>query len=120
MDSGTIFTETPQFIITKEYDSPVKIEDLVEVFIVIFRIDLPKHELTNNEDEDLKKSCRYLFFTDLERALKQYKYYGPRGAVLSRVFTDKEDIIETAQKSNFTIIPEDGEEAPIEEKELIV
>jgi len=61
---------------------------------------------------------RYLFFTDLERAFKQYKYYGPRGAVLSRIFTDNELLAEIAKKSNFTIEVEvEEEEKKEEEKE---
>jgi len=119
MECNKIFTDKPQFNITKEYTNAVKIEDLTEIFIVVYRVDLPNYELSQNEEEDLKKSCRYVFFTDLERALKQYKYYGPNGAVLSRIFTDNDELIAVAQKSNFTFIPEDeNEEAPTEEKTI--
>jgi hypothetical protein len=117
MDIDTIFTEKPLFIITKQYDA-VKIEDLTEVFAVIFKVELPNYEQVPDEDENTKKSARYLFFTDLEKAFKQFKYYGPRRAILQRIFTDKEELIETAEKSNFTIVPDDDENSvPNEEKD---
>ena len=71
MDVDTIFTEKPLFIITKQYDA-VKIEDLTEVFAVVYKVELPNYEQVPNEDENTKKSARYLFFTDLEKAFNNY------------------------------------------------
>ena len=39
--------------------------------------------------------------------MKQYKFYGPRGAVLSRVFTDNDELISLADKSNHIVIPDE-------------
>jgi hypothetical protein len=110
MNIDTIFTEKPFFDITKEYATSPTMEDLTEIFCVVFREELPNWKEQVDEDENLKASMRYLFFTDLERAFKQYKYYGPRGAVLSRIFTDNELLAEIAKKSNFTIEVEEEKE----------
>jgi len=109
MDIDTILTEKPLFKLVKEYEENPKIEDLTEIFVVVIREDLPNWKLTNNEDEDLKESMRYFFFTSLEKAFKQYKYFGPRGSVLSRIITDDEELIALAEKSNRIIIPDDEE-----------
>jgi len=117
MDIDTIFTEKPHFNIVKEYEKPVTMDDLTEVFAVIYRVDLPNHMLKGSEEDMLKDSMRYLFFTDFERAFKQYKFYGPRRAVLSRMFTDNDELIELAKKSNFTIeVEEEEKEKVIEDK----
>ena len=118
MDIDTIFTEKPHFNIVKEYEKPVTIEDLTEVFAVIYRVDLPNYMLKGSEEDMLKDSMRYLFFTEFERAFKQYKFYGPRRAVISRMFTDNDELIELAKKSNFTIEVEE-EEKPEEEEKVI-
>lgn len=117
MNIDTIFTETPHFVIVKEYETSPKIEDLTEIFSVVYTIDLPNWKQKADKDENLKESMRYLFFTDLEKAIKQYKYYGPKGAVLSRIITDNDELIELAQKSNFELIMEEEEEEEKKEEE---
>jgi len=110
MEIDTMFTEKPLFIIVKDYENNnPKIEDLTEVFSVTYRVQLPNYKEVPDATENLKNSLRYNFFTDLEKAFKQYKYYGPRGAVIARIFTDKDELIELAQKSNFEVIPDDDE-----------
>jgi hypothetical protein len=120
MDIDTIFTETPHFVLVKEYETNPKIEDLTEVFSVVYRVDLPNWKQTGDKDGDLKQSMRYLFFTSLEKAIKQYKYYGPRGAVLTRIITDNDELIELAEKSNFEVIvsDEEKEEEKVEETKM--
>jgi hypothetical protein len=117
MDIGTINTETPHYIIVKEYETAPKMEDLTEIFIVIYVVDLPNWKRQGGEEQILKDSMRYLFFTDLERAFKQYKYFGPKGAYLQRAFTDNDELIELAEQSNFTINEEEETE---EKKEEVV
>ena len=115
MDIGTINTETPHYIIVKEYETAPKMEDLTEIFIVIYVVDLPNWKRQGGEEQILKDSMRYLFFTDLERAFKQYKYFGPKGAYLQRAFTDNDELIELAEQSNFTINEEEETEDKKEE-----
>jgi hypothetical protein len=117
MEIETVFTETPHFVLVKEYETSPKIEDLTEVFSVVYRVDLPNWKHTGDKDDDLKQSMRYLFFTSLDKAFKQYKYYGPRGAVLSRIITDNDELIQLAEKSNFEVIVSDEEKE--EEKEEV-
>jgi len=112
MDINTIVTETPHYILVKEYETAPTMEDLTEIFIIIYVVDLPNWKKKGNEDDILKDSMRYLFFTDLEKAFKQYKYYGPKRAFLQRAFTDNDELIELAEQSNFTI----NEEEEIEYK----
>jgi len=114
--TNTISTENPYFILVKEYETNPKIEDLKEIFIVIYVVDLPNWKRQGNEDQILKDSMRYLFFTDLERAMKQYKYFGPKGAFLQRAFTDNDELIELAEQSNFTIEEEEETIEKIEDK----
>ena len=116
MDINTIVTETPHYILVKEYETAPKMEDLTEIFIVIYVVDLPNWKKQGSEDDILKDSMRYLFFTDLERAFKQYKYYGPRRAFLQRAFTDNDELIELAEQSNFTIKEEEETEEKNEDK----
>jgi len=108
MEVDTVFTEKPYFKLTKEYpEGQLKIEDLTEVFVVAFRVKLPNYEEGPNEEENLKKSLNYYFFDSFEKAWKQYKYCGPRGGVLSRIFTDDEELINISKKSNDIVIPEE-------------
>jgi hypothetical protein len=136
MDIDTIITEKPYFKLTKEYpEGQLKIEDLTEVLMVTIKVKLANYEESGTEDEILQKSMRHFFFTDFEKAWKQYKFWGPRGAVLLRMFTDDEELINIAKKSNDivydysslekeedeenkpeTIINEAPVEQPIEEK----
>ena len=116
---NTIATETPYFILVKEYETNPKIEDLTEIFMVIYVVDLPNWKKQGNEDQVLKDSMRYLFFTDLERAFKQYKYFGPKGAFLQRAFTDNDELIELAEQSNFTIKIDEENEAKVEEEKSV-
>lgn len=116
MEIETMFTDTPYFLIVNEYETQPKMEDLTEIFVVTYRVKLPNWQEKPDPEENLKASLRYVFLTDLDRAIKQYKYYGPRGATLARMFTDKEDIIEIAEKSNFRIIEEEEEKEEEKEK----
>ena len=113
---NTISTEKPYFILVKEYETNPKIEDLKEISMVIYVIDLPNWKRQGDEDQVLKDSMRYLFFTDLEKAMKQYKYLGPKGAFLQRAFTDNDELIELAEQSNFTIEEEEETGDKIEDK----
>lgn len=122
MDINTIVTETPYYILVKEYETAPKMEDLTEIFIVIYVVNLPNWKKQGNEEQVLKDSMRYLFFDDLEKAFKQYKYFGPKGAFLQRAFTDNDELIELAEKSNFRIIEEEeteNEEKPKEQSDTL-
>jgi len=110
MDITTILMDTPVFKLVKVYEENPKIEDLAEIFVVVYTVDLPNWQQKVDKDENLKESMRYLFFNNLERAFKQYKFYGPKGAVISRIMTDDDELIALAEKSNFTIIEEDEKE----------
>jgi hypothetical protein len=107
MDINTILTDTPIFKLVKEYETNPSIDELTEIFVVVYRVDLPNWQQKVDKDENLKESMRYLFFNNLEKAIKQYKYYGPKGAVLSRMITDDDELIELAERSNFTLIEEE-------------
>jgi hypothetical protein len=113
MEIDTVFTEKPHFKLVKEYpEGTLKIEDLTEVFMVVIRIKLANYEESGTEDEIIQKSMRYFFFTSFDKAWKQYKFWGPRGAVLTRMFTDDDELILLAKRSNDIVIevPEDKEE----------
>jgi len=118
MSAEFCYTDSPEYILHKEYTEKPDVEKLHEIFIVVYRIDLPAWETQNQEDE-----IRYIFFKSLEKAMRRWKLFGPRGSMLKRVFTDSDELNEMALKTeNIVVVPEEEEEAPKEEekKELVV
>lgn len=107
MSAECCFTDVPEYILKKEYDGKPDIDSLHELFVIIYKVD--------NIDKDLKKSSRYVFIKSIERAMKQWKLFGPRGALLHRIFTDDEDINKLAldNENKNTIIETDSLETII-------
>jgi hypothetical protein len=88
MSAECCFTDDPEYILKKEYDGKPNIDDLHEVFVIVYKVDTVTKEF--------KKSARFVFIKSLEKAMKQWKIFGPRGALLHRIFTDDDDINELA------------------------
>jgi hypothetical protein len=119
MSAEFCYTDDPEYILHKEYTEKPDIEKLYEVFIVVYTVETPSWQTKNPEDE-----VRYIFFKTLEKAMRRWKLFGPRGSMLKRVFTDSDELNEMALKTENIVVvdvPEE-EEAPKEEekKELVV
>ena len=97
MSAELCFTEQPEYILTKEYEEKPDIDKLFEIFVVIYKLDLPKWKIKSDE---LKESVRYIFFTKLEKAFKRFKLFGPSYAMLQRLFTDNEELYQLALKND--------------------
>jgi hypothetical protein len=99
-------------MLVKEYETKPNVDDLIEVFAVIYVLDLPKWEVKNETD-----GVEYVFFTSLEKAFKRFKVEGPRKSILKRILTDNEELVELARRNDNVEIPEDdGEEVEIPEQ----
>jgi len=104
--------EDPYYMLVKEYETKPNVDDLIEVFAVIYVLDLPKWEVKNETD-----GVEYVFFTSLEKAFKRFKVEGPRKSILKRILTDNEELVELARRNDNVEIPEDdGEEVEIPEQ----
>jgi hypothetical protein len=111
MAAKDCYTENPEFILKKEYTEKPDIEQLHEVFIVIYKKELPKWQV---KEDELKESSRFIFFTKLEKAYKRFKMFGPNYAMLQRIFTDDEELYKLATQ-NDNIVVEDIEDSSDEE-----
>jgi hypothetical protein len=87
--------EKPEYVLTKEYTDKPNDDDLTEMFIVVYKIDLANWEKEKEED-----CLRYIFFCDLEKAFKRFKLFGPGRAMLKRIFTDNEELIKLGRASD--------------------
>ena len=103
MAAKDCYTEKPEFILKKTYTEKPDIEQLHEIFIVIYKKEVPKWQVKQDE---LKESARYIFFTKLEKAYKRFKMFGPNYAMLQRIFTDDDELYELATR-NDNIVVED-------------
>jgi hypothetical protein len=113
MSAEFCYTDNPEYILHKEYTEKPDVEKLYEVFIVVYTVEVPAWESKSPEDE-----VRYIFFKSLEKAMRRWKLFGPRGSMLKRVFTDSDELNEMALKTeNIVVAPEEEEEAPKEEEE---
>lgn len=88
-------TENPEYVITKEYEGKPSDDDLTEMFIVVYKLDLANWEKQKEED-----CLRYIFFCNLEKAFKRFKLFGPGRAMLKRIFTDNEELIKLGKASD--------------------
>lgn len=112
MSNDLCQVEDPYYMLVKEYETKPNIDDLIEVFAVIYVLDLPKWEVKNETD-----GVEYVFFTSLEKAFKRFKVEGPRKSILKRIYTDNEELVELARRNDNVEIPEDdGEEVEIPEQ----
>jgi hypothetical protein len=102
-------TEDPHYILIKEYADKPNIDDLQEMFVVVYVMDLPNWQIKEETD-----GVEYVFFTSLDKAFKRFKAEGPRRALLKRVFTDNDELIELGKKNDNIEVPE--EEVVEEEK----
>ena len=110
MSAEFCHTDDPEYILHNEYTEKPDIEKLHEIFIIVYTVEIPAWQSKNPEDE-----VRYIFFKSLEKAMRRWKLFGPRGSMLKRVFTDSEELNEMALKNeNIVVVPEE-EEAPKEE-----
>jgi hypothetical protein len=117
MSAEFCYTDEPHYILKKEYEEKPDINKLFEIFVIVYKAELPKYKVSKEED-----TARYLFFHDLEKALKRWKLFGPRGALLQRIFTDDEELNELASKNDNIVVEnvsEDEEEAKEETKQDI-
>jgi len=104
--------EDPYIMLVKEYETKPNVDDLIEVFAVVYVLDLPKWEVKEETD-----GVEYVFFTSLEKAFKRFKVEGPHKSILKRILTDNEELVELARKNDIVDIPEDdGEEVEIPEQ----
>jgi hypothetical protein len=104
-------TEDPYYILVKEYETKPSMEDLTEMFIVIYVLDLPNWQIKEETD-----GVEYVFFTSLEKAFKRFKAEGPRRALLKRIFTDNEELIELAKINDNLVVPESPDNDEIVEQ----
>lgn len=112
MSNDLCNVEEPYYMLVKEYETKPNVDDLVEVFAVIYVLDLPKWEVKNETD-----GVEYVFFTSLEKAFKRFKIEGQRKSILKRILTDNEELVELARRNDNVEIPEDdGEEVEIPEQ----
>ena len=92
--------EEPYYLIVKEYEEKPKPEDLTEVFTIVYAHDIPKWKIKEETD-----GVEYVFFTSLEKAWKRFKYEGPKRALMKRIFTDNEELIELAKRNDNIELP---------------
>jgi len=116
MSGELCFTENPEFYLIKEYETKPDINDLFDLFIVVYLIDVPNWKKTVDEDEDLKAASRYIIFSKLEKAFKRFKLFGPGRAVLKRIITDNEELYQAAKRNDDIIVKVEEEEEKEEEK----
>jgi hypothetical protein len=92
--------QEPYYLIVKEYEEKPKVEDLTEVFTIVYTHELPNWKIKEETD-----GVEYVFFTSLEKAWKRFKYEGPRRALMKRILTDNEELIELARRNDNIEIP---------------
>jgi len=122
MSAEYCYTESPEYILKKEYTEKPDISKLHEIFVIVYKVDLPNYQKKKEED-----SARYIFLHSLEKAFKRWKLFGPNGAILQRIFTDDEELNALATKNDNIEIneeelvssDEDEEEKEEEKKEEV-
>lgn len=87
--------EEPYILLVKEYEEKPDPRDLCEVFVIIYAYELPNWQIKEESD-----GVEYVFFTSFDKAYKRFKYEGPRRAILKRIFTDNEELIELARRND--------------------
>jgi len=112
MSADCVETGVPEIILTKDYDNKPKEEDLYEVFAVIYREQKEGYKVGENEDVETK----YVFFTNVGKAVARFKLFGPKRSILKRILTDKKEIWELGEKnSNIQVeVPESESESESE------
>jgi hypothetical protein len=88
MSAEFCFTDAPEYILHKDYEGKPDVDKLHEIFVIVYSVETPT--------KDLKESARYIFIKSLEKAMRQWKLFGPRSALLHRIFTDDDDINQLA------------------------
>ena len=96
MSADYVETGVPEIILTRDYDVKPKEEDLYEVFAVIYRVEKEGYKVGDNEDTETK----YVFFTNVGKAVARFKLFGPRRSILKRILTDKKEIWELGEKNS--------------------
>jgi len=96
MSADCVETGVPEIILTRDYDVKPKEEDLYEVFAVIYRVEKEGYKVGDNEDAETK----YVFFTDVGKAVARFKLFGPRRSILKRILTDKKEIWDLGEKNS--------------------
>ena len=113
MSAEYCYTESPEYILKKEYTEKPDISKLHEIFVIVYKVDLPNYQKKKEED-----AARYIFLHSLEKAFKRWKLFGPNGAILQRIFTDDEELNALATKNDNIVI--DEEELKTENNEMVV
>ena len=67
MSHENTMTEVPEYFLEKEYTVKPKPEDLHEIFIIVYKMEVPNWRTETDDD------TRYIFFTNLEKANCNYK-----------------------------------------------
>jgi hypothetical protein len=89
-------------------DSKTNIDDLTEVFIVIYKEDMGMFR---------EPKENYIFFSDFKTAFNRHKMIGSTQSLIKRVFTDDEKLIKLAQMNTIVIPDENKEETKETEKD---
>ena len=123
MSGDLCFTENPEFYLIKEYENKPNVDELFDLFIVVYLKEIPNWKKSGDEDKDLKDSSRYIIFSNLEKAFKRFKLFGPGKSLIKRILTDNEELYQLAKKNDdivVNLIELDREETKEESKELDV
>jgi len=115
MSADCVETGVPELILTRDYDVKPKEEDLYEVFAVIYRVEREGYKVGDNEDAETK----YVFFTNVAKAVARFKLFGPKRSILKRILTDKKEIWELGEKNSKieVEVPESESESESETQE---
>ena len=101
MSADLCYTADPDYILVKEYNEKPDINKLHEIFVVIYKVETPNYLKKSDDDDE-----RYIFFKSLDKAIKRWKLFGPRGSMLRRIITYNDELNELAMK-NENIVVED-------------
>lgn len=107
MSADLCYTADPDYILIKEYTEKPDIDKLHEIFVVIYLVDIPNYAKKSDEEEE-----RYIFFKSLDKAIKRWKLFGPRRAMLRRIITDNDELLELTKHNESIVVEEtdDGQE----------
>ena len=103
MSADCVLTGEPEFIFQKKYTEKPKEEDLFEIFVIVYKVKIENWETDKTEDDAL----RMIFFNNVEKAVKRFKLFGPKAAILKRILTDSVEMNEIAEKNNHIEIDEE-------------
>ena len=112
MSAEYCYTESPEYILKKEYTEKPDISKLHEIFVIVYKVEVPNYLKKKEED-----TARYIFLHSLEKAFKRWKLFGPNGAILQRIFTDDEELNALATKNDNIIIDDEELESDEDEDE---